>query len=371
MSHLHFEELREWSGRKHELLTKYLDGFVRILGGSTSGLVYYVDGFAGPGQYGDNAKGSPLLAAEYAHKLVGKHYQLHCINVEVADEHFQNLEANTSSYASVVTNFHGSFGSHVDYILKQVSNRPAIFFLDPFGLKGIEWQSVSKVVKRSFTTELLIRVSPTDLQRLAGNIDSDSPSAAGKQRLVTQLYGFTDSQQWEDVWRQQGADGLFELYLNRLKQEATYGQKSAYVYRYPIRTIDGFVKYYLVFVTKHPKGAVLMNDIVYGAEANYERDVAEYNADQPIQLELWETPKPSKEEIFQNKVDQLKHDLAESFRGKSPTLLELRHAMLDKWFGEIKGPHFTRALKQMKRDGQIISRSGRWSDHMTMFAFES
>ena len=82
MQHGHFRELQEWSERKHELVIKYLEGFVRILGGSTRGTIYYVDGFAGPGLYDDGAKGSPIRAAEYAQTLLNKQYQLRCINVE-------------------------------------------------------------------------------------------------------------------------------------------------------------------------------------------------------------------------------------------------------------------------------------------------
>src|SRR5688572_4175825 len=109
-----FGELKEWSARKHALLTSYLTGFTQILGGSTKNVVYYVDGFAGPGLYGEqNDKGSAILAAEYALSLVNKPYSLKCINVEVEDSHFQNLAENTLFYQSLITNFHGTFAQHV------------------------------------------------------------------------------------------------------------------------------------------------------------------------------------------------------------------------------------------------------------------
>ena len=70
MQHEHFKELKDWSERKHDLIVSYLKGFVKILGGSGKGIVYYVDGFAGPGIYDDRAKGSPIRAAEYARTLL-------------------------------------------------------------------------------------------------------------------------------------------------------------------------------------------------------------------------------------------------------------------------------------------------------------
>jgi len=248
----YFEELQEWSSRKHELLTKYLDGFMRILG-SRNRQFYYIDGFAGPGIYGDGKKGSPVLAAEFAQTLQGKNYRLSCINVEVDDELYRNLEANTSPHKNVATNLCGEFGSQLDAILRQINAHPAIFFLDPFGVKGVEWKYVSRILNRPSITELLVRVNPIDLRRLAGFLDSDDPAAPNKRRILDELFG--DSQGWEQAWRSNGEAGLISLYMSRLAKET-----KGYACRYPIRSIGGELKYFLLFATKHPKGAMLMNE---------------------------------------------------------------------------------------------------------------
>ncbi len=44
MSREHFKELREWSERKHKLVRAYVEGFTKILGGSSQTTVCYVDG---------------------------------------------------------------------------------------------------------------------------------------------------------------------------------------------------------------------------------------------------------------------------------------------------------------------------------------
>ena len=58
-----FTELKEWSERKHLILSKYLKMAAMMLGN-----VVYIDGFAGRGWYdspnGEQIKGSPLRAAE-------------------------------------------------------------------------------------------------------------------------------------------------------------------------------------------------------------------------------------------------------------------------------------------------------------------
>src|SRR5688572_25711090 len=95
-----FNELKDWSARKHRLVSKYLASFTKILGGS-KGMVHHIDGFAGPGLYGEKKeKGSPILAAEYASTLINKTYTLKCINVEANNGFFQNLVENTQAYGA-------------------------------------------------------------------------------------------------------------------------------------------------------------------------------------------------------------------------------------------------------------------------------
>lgn len=243
MTHDHFEERKEWSKRKHDLVIRYLKGFVKILGGATKDKVYYVDGFSGPGIYEDGAKGSPVLAAEYAQSLLENYYHLHCINVEIDPECFGNLVRNPIMCQDFTTNYCGGFGDYLNLIMALINEYPTIFFLDPFGVKGMEWHYVSPILKREPITEILMRINPIDISRLAGFSDSDKPGAAQKRQLLTELYGFDNSEQWENVWNAEGTDGLVRLYKQRLLETMSEATGRAYVATYPIRTIDGIVKY--------------------------------------------------------------------------------------------------------------------------------
>jgi three-Cys-motif partner protein len=48
---------------KHLILQKYLEAWLPIMA-SHSGRIHFLDGFAGPGLYGGDEKGSPLIALE-------------------------------------------------------------------------------------------------------------------------------------------------------------------------------------------------------------------------------------------------------------------------------------------------------------------
>ena len=365
-----FAERREWSARKHALLTNYLTGFTRILGG-WQGTVYYVDAFAGPGVYGENKeKGSPVLAAQHAHSLRNKSYQLRCVNVEPDDQYFRDLEQNTQVYRNLVTNFHGTFADHVDTILGNTGVQPTLFFIDPFGVKGMEWQVVSKVLQRDHITEILLRVDQNTIQRLAGFSGSTYSAAQGKRQCLNEYFGFSDSSQWEQVWHSAGIEGLLRLYMRRLAEGMNLGDSSAsYVCSYPIRSIEGDVKYRLMFATRHPKGAILMSNTVYGREETYEREVEDYKASQPRQLSMFDIFKPTEEEIFADKVSKLKEGIWQKFQGKTASRLDVHQSMLGKWFGRVKGSHFTRAFKEMDEDGRIVDLSGPPSNDYTQIVF--
>src|SRR5215467_4739455 len=165
-----FDELKEWSERKLQLLQKYVDAASKIMGSVKQ--VYYVDGFAGEGIYDDNSKGSPVRAVELArsYEKNGKPYSLRCINIEEDGKRFANLEATTADFSELVLNLPGTFVDNIDRILQEVSNRPVICFLDPFGIKGIDWSAVERLIKRgpySFT-DIWVRFDTYSLSRLYG-----------------------------------------------------------------------------------------------------------------------------------------------------------------------------------------------------------
>jgi len=66
-----FVEKKPWSEVKDELLGCYLPAyFSKLL--TSRRLVCYIDGFSGPGRFGDGKPGSPLIALEAAVKALAK-----------------------------------------------------------------------------------------------------------------------------------------------------------------------------------------------------------------------------------------------------------------------------------------------------------
>src|SRR5689334_15283365 len=82
---------------KHLLLKRYLDCWFPILGKFNS-RINYIDGFAGPGEYGGGELGSPILAIEAARYHVDRgtlspNVNINFIFVEINPEYASHLRS--------------------------------------------------------------------------------------------------------------------------------------------------------------------------------------------------------------------------------------------------------------------------------------
>lgn len=143
---------------KHLLLRSYLDGWFPILG-SFNGRLLFIDGFAGPGEYANGEKGSPLVALESVrqHKKAGR-----LRNVEVVFAFIEADEARADHLKALLDQqlpirrasahvLPGTFDSHMTSLLDQIDGQsaalaPAFVMVDPFGVKGSPMQLIGRIL---------------------------------------------------------------------------------------------------------------------------------------------------------------------------------------------------------------------------------
>lgn len=373
MTNTFFERLPEWSRWKHRILSSYLPRFVGILG-SRHPTIGYIDGFAGAGRYGNPPQdGSPLIAARLATELSqqGKPYGLRCINVE--PEFYDDLCAATSAFPTpLVTNLQGTFREHLPHILDLLGTQPALFFLDPFGDKGMEWEAIRQIAARpeDLKTELLINFYITKIDRDAGWIDSTCrpKTAQSFVRLLNELMGTDAWQPLVEQHREQGARmaAITDLYLGRLAR--TFGGFAAAC---PIRTGGGRLKYYIVHVTRHPRGSREMSDVVYRTEHAYDEERRRHAEASTRQLELpFESPAAP-----EDADGQLERNLAEAIAALAArygrlSLGGIQDALTLTWFGQAVERHYRAACKLLLADGRLLrTADGQRIDVKTVFAF--
>ena len=349
-----FSDLKEWSTRKLSIIDKYVDGFSKILGRSFTE-IYYVDGFAGRGTYDDGEKGSPVLAAEVSqtYRQSNMPFTLKCINVEKDHDNYINLSLETKRFGNLVINYEGSFDNHIDTILSNINGKPAVFFIDDFGIKGTDWDSVEKIVARKDSTDIWIRFDYKTVRRLAGFYDSNAKDAQGKLNTLQNLFGITDSKYLQEKLgggtTEERINNAIILYIQQLEQTFKQFSKNGFAAAYPISSINEQRKYYLIFACSHPKAATLASNIVNGIEETFQHEKEEYKEQQTGQTSFF-TSEVTEKQIFDDKVKKLKDSILRLPKNKSLTRIELQYEIMihDKsWFGKIGRKHLTQALKEL------------------------
>lgn len=269
------EELKVWSQRKLRILDKYVAAWIKKRQSGNSQLLY-VDGFAGRGRYGTSepySYGSPVLVAKQAQAILeqGKQYRLNCHNVELDPARCAILK-EVLSFASpeIVTTHCGAFSDTLPAILKQTRGWPAIFFIDPCGLIGIEPSDLAPVVSRP-DTEILLTFSLPTAFRLAGSINSSATEAREKANRLSKILGEDPHNEWPEWAKKKAslntddwAEWVVRCYMERIQQMSPHLR---YGLAYPIREkFKSGVKYYLIFATRSPDAFPFMTDFICSEE---------------------------------------------------------------------------------------------------------
>lgn len=334
------ESLLPWSRWKHAILIEYLKAMSAIMRSWKS--IYYVDGFAGPGLYTkDNAIGSPVLAARHAQELArtNAEYALQCINVELDDCVFQNLEGSTKQYSDYVTNRHGDFGQFVSEILCMIGDKPTLFFLDPIGLKGLEWQALLPIFHRDAKTEFLIRFDAQTATRLTG---SDTSLHA----TFNAILGEHDSEYWTRYVNDFTIRPFDKKSLLTRAYEDKLGGFFDFVTRIPIRSFENQVEYFLIYATRNLTGIRAMNDALNKIEDLRARTMEEERQARNTvgQIDMFTA---AMLDFLETDLSDLKRILEQVMSDGNPINrgdLRARVSMEGDSFGRFSGSHFTAVL---------------------------
>lgn len=195
---------------KHAILQGYLEAWFPILARYQGRLVYY-DGFAGPGRYSKGEDGSPIIAlrvaAHHRTKLASELVFLFVENRADRADHLEHVEIPAlqlqSNFKARVlrTDFESALSSTLDYLDKHgLRIAPTFAFIDPFGIKGLPFSLVRRLLARprcevliTFMTETIQRFVtelPQHVNTLIGRADAFSVIEMASDRVLTarQLY---------------------------------------------------------------------------------------------------------------------------------------------------------------------------------------
>jgi three-Cys-motif partner protein len=248
-----FDRKRPWSRIKDDIVDDYLVPYLH----KVSRLrvpIHLIDAFAGPGEFESGDRGSPLILTDAATEHATVSWHAYFANNEErhhrrVDELIQARGLTARAEAHL-----GPCGPLLRRLGAELHDRPdtVLVYADPFGLKGAEMANLSPLLSRSkrFSTELLLNLSTPTIARLANRYAADA------ERLDIVLGGTW----WRAVRRSGGS--LHAYAAGYLEQLRSFGFD--YVGACPVCD-GGTVKYHLVFCSRHPDSARLMNDIMLNA----------------------------------------------------------------------------------------------------------
>lgn len=344
-----FEEHTERSVVKANIVAKYVWAWARIImpaAEKAGGRIGYIDLFAGPGQYRDGTKSTPLRILERTIADPCMRRMLVTVFNDVDSNNSRALQAaiaelpgvGSLKYQPVIHN--EEVGNRIVELLEEKRLIPTLVFVDPWGYKGLSIRLINSVL-RNWGSECIFFFNYNRVNMGLNNevLDEHMNALFGTERangLRRKLLGLTPEQR--------------ELTIIQEIAEALRENGAGYFLTFRFAGNKGDrTSHYLLFVTKHPKGYMLMKEIMAGESSTSDQGVPslEYCPEDARQPMLFGLSSP---------IDELAGMLLTDFAGQQLTMQEiyLKHNIGRLYIGR----NYKAALRQLESEGKIIAQPG-------------
>lgn len=202
----HFEEFQPHTKLKHAILDTYIIAWaMKLLMGGADSTLAIVDAFAGQGRDNAGNDGSPVIAARRAFEAMdaarGRKPSLHDPKIHVVA-----IEKEASKHHALVNvmapfaNVHpeliavrqGALLDHIDEVVRTVGAAPTFYFLDPYGIKGLDASTYRKALAGP-RNEIFALFSDIGATRLHGLITAERTDPSGEiETILSQPSLFPD-----------------------------------------------------------------------------------------------------------------------------------------------------------------------------------
>jgi three-Cys-motif partner protein len=320
-----FDEQSEQSEVKTAVVAKYFIEWARVITGFLKNKedrrIAYIDLFAGPGRYKDGVKSTPLFILEMATREAILRENLVAVFNDKDPE-------NTSSLLKEMKGVHGINGlkhkpvvytSEVgEEIVKMFEHKnliPTLFFVDPWGYKGLSLRLINSVLK-DWACECIFFFNYNRINMGLPNeaVDAHMNALFGEVRadvLRARIRGISSHNR--------------ELTIIEEICEALVEMGGKYVLPFRFKNKAGTrTSHHLVFVSKHPLGYKIMKRVMANESSSTGQGVAsfEYNpatAAQPLLFGLLRS------------LDELEELLLDEFAGRTLSMMDVfnEHNLLE------------------------------------------
>ncbi|MCJ7578753.1 MAG: three-Cys-motif partner protein TcmP, partial [candidate division Zixibacteria bacterium] len=362
-----FEGKRPWSKIKDAVLRDYLPAYLSKVATLSQRRIILIDAFAGPGifenEVGMDRLGSPLIILHNAEKYVPGKYL--AIFVNSKKDHHKKLSETIKEYRLAKTLF-GNAQELLKEIKSVLTNQTLFIYLDPFGLKDLDFDLIKPFLERdiSYSTEILVNMSMPTLHRLATRKLKENGIETEKSIIFNQiLTKVLGGEYWKEImWNaslsaEEKEIRVMEKYREILREYLPYAGSC------PVSEKKGRrVKYFITFCSRHNHAMLLMNDAMCKAYFKYMHE-REYKNTlfEDVDWKKVRDLNPLKKVI----IDELKMVGRESRQG-------LWERIIQKLFMQFHSSEYKEAVKQLALNEDKIKyknpkNTGRLNDECILF----
>ncbi len=314
MSDDFFNEIREQSQVKSKIVRAYFWTWAKIIIPTVKkshGKIAYIDLFAGPGRYGDEAKSTPIMILESAIRDVDIRQHLITIFNDKNPDFTSSLKHEIEKidgieklkYKPDIRNF--EVGEHIVTMFETMNLVPTLFFVDPWGYKGLSLRLVNSVLK-DWGCDCIFFFNYNRI-----NMGLRNPSV---QEHMNALFGEDRANKLRIELENIDTPEERELHIVNELAQSLRDMGGKYVLPFRFKDENGRrTSHHLIFVSKHFRGYEVMKEIMSKASSSEEQGVAsfEYNQAKERQPLLYSFSRP---------LDTLKDMLLSDFAGRSITV---------------------------------------------------
>ncbi|MBD2384014.1 three-Cys-motif partner protein TcmP [Cylindrospermum sp. FACHB-282] len=349
-----FDEQKEQSLIKARIVEKYFWAWANVIigylknterkGWNVDPKIAYIDLFAGPGRYKDGAKSTPIKVLETAISNPDMQNRLVTVFNDVDAENVNSLQEAINlipgienlKYKPQVINH--EVGENIVKSFNELKLVPTLFFVDPWGYKGLSLELINSVVK-NWGCDCLFFFNYNRINMGLSN--------ASVEKHMNPLFGKIRA----DKVREQLNNALKpeerELIIIEAICEALKEMGGEYVLPFRFKHENGSrTSHHLIFVSKNVKGYTIMKDIMAKESSDENQGVPsfEYNPATFRQPLLFDFYRP---------LDDLEEMLLDKFAGQTISMLEVydQHHVGKRYIGK----NYKTALNNLEAKGKITA----------------
>ena len=271
-----FEESREQSVVKAAIVAKYFWAWAKVIiptAKTHEGKIAYIDLFAGPGRYKDGTKSTPLLILETAIQDKDMRDMLVTIFNDKDPTNTQSLQTAINAMPGIEgMKFHPRIlteevGEEMVCKLEQWKLVPTLFFVDPWGYKGLSLRLINSVLK-NWGCDCIFFFNYNRINMGLGNdyVKAHMDALFGEERaarLRERLESLPPEQR--------------ELTIVEEIAEALQKMGGKFVLPFCFRNEAGTrTSHHLIFVSKHYRGYEIMKEIMAKESSTIEQGVPSF-----------------------------------------------------------------------------------------------